>query len=69
MIFSQRAADDEHAIQRADFGDRHTQPGHDLRIGGTVRLDQPDAFARLLERSFGVRAQREHDTIVLDRAP
>jgi transmembrane sensor len=41
----------------------------DLRIGGTVRLDQPDAFARLLERSFGLRAQRDGDTIVLDRAP
>jgi len=40
-----------------------------LRVGGTVRLDQPEAFARLLERSFGLRARHGGDVIILHRDP
>lgn len=40
-----------------------------LRVGGSVRLDQPEAFARLLERSFGLRARHDGDVILLHRDP
>jgi len=40
-----------------------------LRVGGTVRLDQPEAFARLLERSFGLRARSDGGVITLQREP
>ena len=40
-----------------------------LRVGGSVRLDQPEAFARLLERSFGLRARQDGDVIILHRDP
>lgn len=36
-----------------------------LRLGGNFRLDQPDAFVRLLESSFGVAADRSEATIIL----
>ncbi len=40
-----------------------------LRIGGNFRLDQPDAFVRLLEASFGVKAMRTEEVVTLRRAP
>jgi transmembrane sensor len=40
-----------------------------LRIGGSFRADQPEAFVRLLEAGFGISAQRSGDTITLRRAP
>lgn len=40
-----------------------------LRIGGNFRLDQPDAFVRLLERSFGITAERADGVIVLSQTP
>lgn len=40
-----------------------------LRIGGNFRADQPDAFVRLLESSFGVTAVRSGDAITLRTAP
>lgn len=39
-----------------------------LRIGGNFRIDQPEAFVRLLETSFGVAAERVGQEIVLHRA-
>jgi transmembrane sensor len=46
------------------------EPGlADLRIGGSIYFEQPDAFVRLLEKSFGLRAERAGDTLVLRRAP
>jgi transmembrane sensor len=36
-----------------------------LRIGGNFRVDQPEAFVRLLESSFGVFAERSVDVIAL----
>ena len=32
-----------------------------LRVGGSFRADNVDAFVRLLEASFGVSAQRRAD--------
>lgn len=40
-----------------------------LLIGGNFRADQPDAFVRLLEASFGIRAERSEAAITLRRAP
>lgn len=37
----------------------------DLRVGGTFRADNVDAFVRLLEMSFGVRAERRGDTAIV----
>ena len=37
------------------------------RFGGSFRVDQPDAFVRLLENRFGVCAQRSVAQIVLSR--
>jgi transmembrane sensor len=39
------------------------------RFSGTFRADGNEAFVRLLEESFGVRAQRADDEIVLRQAP
>jgi transmembrane sensor len=36
-----------------------------LRIGGRIDYDQPETFVRLLEKSFGVRAERKGDVITL----
>ncbi|MBM3852263.1 MAG: DUF4880 domain-containing protein [Verrucomicrobia bacterium] len=36
-----------------------------LRIGGRIDFEQPETFVRLLEKSFGVRAEREGDVITL----
>ena len=36
-----------------------------LRIGGNFRTDQPDAFVRLLETSFGIEAERTEQVIRL----
>ena len=36
-----------------------------LRIGGTFRWDNQDAFVRLLEAGFPVRAERQADRVVL----
>ncbi len=41
----------------------------DVRIGGSVYLEQPEAFVRLLERTFGIRAERSGGTVTLHRAP
>ena len=38
-----------------------------LRIGGSFRTDQPEAFVRLLETSFGIAAERAEDRILLRR--
>ena len=40
-----------------------------LRMGGNFRLDQPDAFVRLLETSFGIAAEHSGDVITLRKAP
>jgi transmembrane sensor len=40
-----------------------------LRIGGNFRLDQPDAFVRLLENGFGVQVERSGQVITLRKAP
>jgi len=64
----------------AEFNRRATSAAHPrivlgdsdlgaLRLGGSVYLDQPEAFARLVEQSFGLRAERTGDEIVLRRAP
>jgi transmembrane sensor len=64
----------------AEFNRRATAPGTprlvlgdaslaDLRIGGSVHANQPEPFVRLLEKSFGIRADREGDTLTLRRAP
>ena len=39
-----------------------------LRIGGNFRTDQPEAFVRLLETSFGVAVERSGDVITLRKA-
>jgi transmembrane sensor len=39
----------------------------DLRIAGTFRSNNADAFARLLERGYPLRAEVGHDEIVLTR--
>jgi transmembrane sensor len=39
----------------------------DLRIAGTFRSTNADAFARLLERGFPLRAEVGHNEIVLTR--
>jgi len=39
-----------------------------LRIGGNFRTDQPEAFVRLLESSFGVAVERSADVITLRKA-
>jgi transmembrane sensor len=39
-----------------------------LRIGGSFRTDQPEAFVRLLERSFGITAERIEGRITLRKA-
>ena len=41
----------------------------ELRIGGTFRADNVDAFVRLLESSFGVTAERNENvtTLTCDR--
>lgn len=40
-----------------------------LRIGGSFRTDQPEAFVRLLETSFGIAAKHSGARIVLRNAP
>ncbi|MGH7946278.1 MAG: FecR family protein [Opitutaceae bacterium] len=40
-----------------------------LRIGGNFRADQPEAFVRLLESSFGIVAERSGEIITLRKAP
>jgi transmembrane sensor len=40
-----------------------------LRIGGSFRLDQPEAFVLLLESSFGVQVERSAGRIELKKAP
>jgi transmembrane sensor len=63
----------------AEFNQRAAIPGHvrlvledptlaTLRIGGSIYIEQPEAFVRLLEKSFGIRAERHGDTITLRRA-
>lgn len=39
----------------------------ELRIGGKFRVDEADAFVRLLETTFGVTAERTAERIVLRR--
>jgi transmembrane sensor len=39
-----------------------------LRLGGNFRIDQPEAFVRLLETSFGVASESSGDTISLRKA-
>jgi transmembrane sensor len=39
-----------------------------LRIGGSFRTDQPEAFVRLLETSFGIAADRSGRLITLRKA-
>lgn len=41
----------------------------DMRMGGSFRADNLDAFVRLLENGFGVRVERHADRVVLHRAP
>ena len=36
-----------------------------LKVGGSFRVDDYDAFVRLLESSFGVAAERSSDVTVL----
>jgi transmembrane sensor len=38
-----------------------------VRIGGTFRADQADAFLRLMESSFGVQVERNGRTTTLKR--
>lgn len=40
-----------------------------LRLGGNFRIDQPDAFVRLLETSFGIAAEDTGEKITLRKAP
>lgn len=40
-----------------------------LRLGGNFRVDQPDAFVRLLETSFGIAAERAGEVVTLRKAP
>src|SRR6202171_1879225 len=48
MILAQEAADDQHAVERAKFSDRHAEPGYGTRfppgyrIGGEIRLPEPE---------------------------
>jgi len=35
VIVAQEAADDEHAVERGEFGDRHAEPGHAAGPGGS----------------------------------
>ena len=44
MVLAQEGADDEHAVEAADVGDFHAQPGcaRLLRIGGKIRLAQAE---------------------------
>jgi len=62
--FNRRATSAAHP--RIVFGDPALA---ELRLGGSVYLDQPEAFVRLVEQSFGLRAERTGDEIVLRRAP
>jgi transmembrane sensor len=52
--------------QQLVIGDRKLDT---LLIGGNFRADQPDAFVRLLEASFGIRAERSETVITLRQAP
>lgn len=40
-----------------------------LNLGGMFRIEQPDAFVRLLESSFGIAAEHSGDVITLRKAP
>ena len=42
MILAQEAADDEHALERGEFADRHAEPGRTvpMAVGAEVRLAQ-----------------------------
>ena len=40
----------------------------DMRMGGSFRADNLDAFVRLLENGFGVRVEHHADRVVLHRA-
>src|SRR5438132_874934 len=48
MILAQEAADDQHAVERGKFSDRHAEPGYwtwfapGYRIGGEIRLPEPE---------------------------
>lgn len=64
----------------AGFNERAAASGHprlllgdptleNLRIGGSIYAEQPEPFVRLLEKSFGIRAERHGDTITLHRVP
>ncbi len=39
-----------------------------LRLGGNFRVDQPDAFVRLLESSFSIEAERTESIVTLRQA-
>jgi len=59
------------------YGSHHHEPRlvitdaalQTLRIGGSFRVDQADAFVRLLTESFGVQAQRQDNVIYLHQGP
>ncbi len=38
-----------------------------MRVGGNFRWSNTQAFVRLLEQGFALRAERRDDTIVLQR--
>ncbi len=44
VVLAQEAADDEHALQRVEIGDRHAEPGDAgaLPVAAEVRLPQPE---------------------------
>src|ERR1700694_1868166 len=60
VILAQEAADDQHAVERAKFGDRHAEPGYGTRfslgyrIGGEIRLPETevDVVAAQAPRQF-----------------
>jgi transmembrane sensor len=40
-----------------------------MPVNGTFRADNTDTFVRLLEASFGIKAERSGDTVILRKAP
>ena len=44
MVLAQEGADHQHAVERADLGDRHAQPGRagPLAVGGEIGLAQAE---------------------------
>ena len=60
VVLAQEAADDEHAIQRVEIGDRHAEPrdARALPVAAEIRLPQPEIDVVRAERAGEPRGER-----------